>query len=53
MTTLLHELGAAESAGAGGGESADDRIQALIDLASGTRRNGKTAWNEPVIVIAS
>ena len=49
MTTLLHERGAAESAGAGGGESADDRIQGLIDLAKRTRRNGKTAWDEPVI----
>jgi len=49
MTTLLHERGAAESAGAGGGESADDRIQSLIDLAKRTRRNGKTAWDDAVI----
>jgi alkylation response protein AidB-like acyl-CoA dehydrogenase len=49
MTTLLHERGAAESAGAGGGESADDRIQALIELAKRTRRNGKPAWDDAVI----
>jgi alkylation response protein AidB-like acyl-CoA dehydrogenase len=49
MTTLLHERGAAESAGAGGGESLDDRIMALIELAKKTRRNGKTAWDDAVI----
>jgi alkylation response protein AidB-like acyl-CoA dehydrogenase len=49
MTTLLFERGAAESAGAGGGESHEDRIQALIDLAKRTRRNGQSAWENPVI----
>jgi len=49
MTTLLHERGAAESAGTGGGESPDDRIQALIDLAKRSKRNGKTAWEDPVL----
>jgi alkylation response protein AidB-like acyl-CoA dehydrogenase len=49
MTTLLHERGAAESAGAGGGESPDDRIQALIDLAKKTRRGGRSAWDNAVI----
>ena len=49
MTTLLHERGAAESAGAGGGESLDDRINALIELAKRTRRNGATAWDDAVI----
>ena len=49
MTTLLYERGAAESAGTGGGESADDRIRALIDLAKGTRRSGQSAWENPVI----
>jgi alkylation response protein AidB-like acyl-CoA dehydrogenase len=49
MTTLLHERGAAESAGAGGGETPEDRIHALIDLAKTTRRNGKTAWDNPVL----
>jgi alkylation response protein AidB-like acyl-CoA dehydrogenase len=48
MTTLLHERGAAESAGGGGGESPDDRIQALVDLAKATRRNGGTAWDDPI-----
>jgi alkylation response protein AidB-like acyl-CoA dehydrogenase len=49
MTTLLYERGAAESAGTGGGESLDARIQALIDLARTTRRNGRTAWDDPVL----
>jgi alkylation response protein AidB-like acyl-CoA dehydrogenase len=49
MTTLLYERGAAESAGTGGGESLDGRIQALIDLARTTPRNGKTAWDDPVL----
>jgi len=49
MTTLLYERGAAESAGTGGGESLDARIQALIDLARTTPRNGKTAWDDPVL----
>jgi alkylation response protein AidB-like acyl-CoA dehydrogenase len=49
MTTLLYERGAAESAGAGGGESADGRIRALIDLAKKTRRGGKSAWDNAVI----
>ena len=33
MTTLLHERGAAEGAGSGGGMSLDERIAALIALA--------------------
>ncbi|MGH7820368.1 MAG: acyl-CoA dehydrogenase family protein, partial [Candidatus Binatia bacterium] len=49
MTTLLHERGAAESAGSGGGESPDDRMQALIELAKRSKRNGKSAWDDPVI----
>jgi alkylation response protein AidB-like acyl-CoA dehydrogenase len=49
MTTLLHERGAAESAGGGGGESPDDRIQALIDLAKHTRRGSRSAWDSPVL----
>jgi alkylation response protein AidB-like acyl-CoA dehydrogenase len=49
MTTLLHERGAAESAGGGGGESFDDRIQALIDLAKKTRRDDGIAWDDPVL----
>ncbi|MET0151308.1 MAG: acyl-CoA dehydrogenase family protein [Candidatus Binatia bacterium] len=49
MTTLLYERGAAESAGTGGGESLDARIQALIDLARTTHRNGRTAWEDPVL----
>jgi alkylation response protein AidB-like acyl-CoA dehydrogenase len=49
MTTLLYERGAAESAGTGGGESLDARIQALVDLARTTPRNGKTAWDDPVL----
>ncbi len=49
MTTLLYERGAAEGAGSGGGESLDERIQALIELARTTPRNGKTAWDDPVL----
>ncbi len=33
MTTLLHERGAAEGAGSGGGQSVEDRLAALIALA--------------------
>jgi alkylation response protein AidB-like acyl-CoA dehydrogenase len=49
MTTLLYERGAAESAGSGGGESLEDRVEALIDLAKKTRRSGKSVWDDPVI----
>jgi alkylation response protein AidB-like acyl-CoA dehydrogenase len=49
MTTLLHERGAAEGAGGGGGQSLEDRIEALVGLAKRTRRNGATAWDDPVL----
>ena len=49
MTTLLHERGAAEGAGSGGGVAIEDRVAALIALAKKTRRNGKTAWEDPVL----
>jgi alkylation response protein AidB-like acyl-CoA dehydrogenase len=49
MTTLTHERGAAESAGSGGGTSLEDRIAALIALAKKMKRNGKPAWEDPVI----
>jgi len=49
MTTLTHERGAAEGAGGGGGTGVDDRINALIALAKKTPRNGKTAWDDPVL----
>ena len=49
MTTLLHERGAAEGAGGGGGQSLEDRIDALVALAKRTRRNGQSAWDEPVL----
>jgi alkylation response protein AidB-like acyl-CoA dehydrogenase len=49
MTTLTHERGAAESAGGGGGRSLDDRVQGLIALAKRMTRNGKTAWDDPVL----
>ncbi len=49
MTTLLHERGAAESAGGGGGVSLEDRIDNLIALAKRVKRNGKPAWDDPVI----
>ncbi|MBI2962134.1 MAG: acyl-CoA dehydrogenase family protein [Deltaproteobacteria bacterium] len=48
MTTLLYERGAAESPGGGGGESHEDRIAALIELAKHTRRDGRSAWENPV-----
>jgi alkylation response protein AidB-like acyl-CoA dehydrogenase len=46
MTTLLHERGAAEGAGGGGGQSLEDRIDALVALAKRTPRGG-TAWDDP------
>jgi alkylation response protein AidB-like acyl-CoA dehydrogenase len=49
MTTLLHERGAAESAGGGGGESFDDRMEALLDLSRQQKRGGRTAWENPVV----
>jgi len=49
MTTLLYERGASESAGLGGGESHEDRVQALIGLAKRMRRSGGSAWENPVI----
>jgi len=49
MTTLTHERGAAEGAGSGGGASLEDRMAALIALAKRMPRNGKTAWDDPVI----
>jgi alkylation response protein AidB-like acyl-CoA dehydrogenase len=49
MTTLLHERGAAEGAGGGGGQSIEDRIGALIALAKRTARGGATAWDDAVL----
>jgi hypothetical protein len=49
MTTLLHERGAAEGAGGGGGQSLEDRIDALLALAKRTRRGAGTAWDDPVL----
>jgi len=49
MTTLTHERGAAEGAGSGGGASLEDRIAALIALAKRMQRNGRPAWDDPVI----
>ena len=49
MTTLLHERGAAENAGGGGGVSLEDRVAALLALAKRMPRNGGTAWDDPVI----
>ncbi|MEO8604071.1 MAG: acyl-CoA dehydrogenase family protein [bacterium] len=49
MTTLLHERGAAESAGSGGGTSIEERLAALIALAKTMRRNGKPAWDDPLL----
>ena len=49
MTTLLHERGAAEGAGAGGGQSLEERIESLVTLAKHIKRNGKRAWDDPVV----
>jgi alkylation response protein AidB-like acyl-CoA dehydrogenase len=49
MTTLLHERGAAEGAGGGGGRSLEERVAALVDLARRTRRGAGTAWDDPVL----
>jgi alkylation response protein AidB-like acyl-CoA dehydrogenase len=49
MTTLLHERGAAEGAGTGGGRSIEDRLDALVALAKKMKRNGQPAWEDPLI----
>ena len=49
MTTLLHERGAAEGAGSGGGPSFEDELGRLVALAKRTKRNGKTAWDDPLV----
>jgi alkylation response protein AidB-like acyl-CoA dehydrogenase len=49
MTTLTHERGAAEGAGSGGGASLEDRFAALVALAKRMKRNGKPAWDDPVL----
>jgi alkylation response protein AidB-like acyl-CoA dehydrogenase len=49
MTTLLHERGAAEGAGSGGGPSFEDELRKLVALAKRTRRNGKTAWDDALV----
>jgi alkylation response protein AidB-like acyl-CoA dehydrogenase len=49
MTTLLHERGAAEGAGSGGGGMIENRVGGLLALARKMRRGGRTAWDDPVI----
>ena len=49
MTTLLHERGAAEGAGSSAGTSLEERVGALIALAKKMRRNGRPAWDDPVL----
>jgi len=49
MTTLTYERGAAEGAGSGGGISIDGEVRGLIALAKRMTRDGKTAWDDPVV----
>ena len=49
MTTLLHERGAAENAGSGGGQSVEERLAMLVALAKRMPRGTGTAWDDPVI----
>jgi hypothetical protein len=46
MTTLLHERGAAESAGGGGNHTLDVRMNALIALAKRTPRGDGSVWDD-------
>lgn len=47
MTTLLHERGAAESAGGGGGVG--NHVEKLIGLAKRTQRDGRPASEDPMV----
>lgn len=49
MTTLLHERGAAEGAGTGGGMSPEERVRALVRLAKRMRRFGRPAWEDAAV----
>ena len=49
MTTLLHERGPAEGAGSGGGGSIEDRMDSVVALAKKMKRDGKRAWDDPVL----
>ena len=49
MTTLLYERGAAEGAGSGGGASFDEQVRWLITLAKRTRKDGRPAWDDPLV----
>ncbi|MBI3786418.1 MAG: acyl-CoA dehydrogenase family protein [Deltaproteobacteria bacterium] len=49
MTTLLHERGAAEGAGGGGGEGLEERTVGLVRLAKKIKRNGKPAWEDAAL----
>ncbi len=49
MSTLTSERGAAQGVGAvASSESPTANIDALIDLAKRTKRNGRTVWDDPV-----
>jgi alkylation response protein AidB-like acyl-CoA dehydrogenase len=48
MTTLLHERGAAEGAGAGAGGRLIDHTDKLIALAKRVKRDGELAAHDPV-----
>ena len=49
MSTLTSERGAGVGVGAVAGESLHAQISQLIALAKTTKRNGQTAWQDPVI----
>lgn len=49
MTTLLYERGAGEGAGSVPGQTPEERVRRIVDLACRMRRGGGRVWDDPVM----